>query len=128
MVGKFLNLDDDAPGTAGLDAKIGAGLKKREKPKRDRADPQAVARAGEAHGFTRASGTPSVKVSKPNPEPQKPPAQPRRGRPPLNEQMTYWRIYVAPDLRDELNALRDKEGRRLNDVLRDMLAAYKAQK
>jgi hypothetical protein len=126
MVGKFLNLDDDTPGMPGIDAKIGAGLKKREKPKRDRADPQAVARAGEAHGFTRASGTPPARPAKPKPEPEK--AQARRGRPPLNEPMTYWRIYVAPDLRDELNALRDTEGRRLNDVLRDMLAAYKAQK
>jgi hypothetical protein len=121
MVGKFLNLDDDAPTPS---ATLGAGLKKKEKPKRDRADPQAVARAGEAHGFTRSSGAPPVRVSKPRLEPEKP----RRGRPPLNEQMTYWRIYVAPELRDELNALRDKEGRRLNDVLQDMLKAYKAGK
>ncbi|WP_269429370.1 hypothetical protein [Paracoccus sanguinis] len=42
--------------------------------------------------------------------------------------MTYWRIYVSPTLRDELNILRDQEGRRLNDLLRDMLAAYRAQK
>lgn len=125
MVGKFLNLDDETPG---MDARIGAGLKKKERPKRDRADPQAVARAGEAHGFTRASGTPALIVSKPALEPKKTPKAPRRGRPPLNEQMTYWRIYVAPDLRDELNTLRDKEGRRLNDLLQDMLAAYKARK
>lgn len=124
MVGKFLNLDDDAPKTPSLDAKIGAGLKKKIKPKRDRADPQAVARAGEAHGFTRATGSPKKPVSKPALEPK----SPRRGRPPLNEQMTYWRIYVAPDLRDELNALRDKEGRRLNDLLQDMLKAYKQSK
>lgn len=118
MVGKFLNLDDDAPG---MDMKIGAGLKKKAKPKRDRADAQAVARAGEAHGFTRATQPQPVPVKAPKPGP----AAPRRGRPPLNEQMTYWRIYVAPDLRDALNALRDKEGRRLNDVLRDMLETYK---
>lgn len=124
MVGKFLNLDDETPGVPGLDARIGGGLKKKAKPKRDRADTQAVARAGEAHGFTRATGTPPVRVSKPKLEPERP----RRGRPPLNEQMTYWRIYVSPELRDELNALRDKEGRRLNDVLQDMLAAYKARK
>jgi hypothetical protein len=42
--------------------------------------------------------------------------------------MTYWRIYVSPDLREQLNALRDKEGRRLNDVLQDMLDAYEAAK
>lgn len=121
MVGKFLNLDDDTPG---MDARLGAGLKKKIKPKRDRADPQAVARAGEAHGFTRATQPQPVRAKKPAIEPEKP----RRGRPPLNEQMTYWRIYVAPDLRDELNALRDKEGRRLNDLLQDMLAAYKSRK
>ena len=46
----------------------------------------------------------------------------------MNEAMTYWRIYIAPELRDELNALRDEEGRRLNDVLRDMLKAYKGSK
>lgn len=122
MVGKFLNLDDDdAPRP---DATLGAGLKKKSKPKRDRADAQAVARAGEAHGFTRATQPQPVRAKKPKLEPD----QPRRGRPPLNEAMTYWRIYVAPDLRDDLNALRDKEGRRLNDVLRDMLKAYKASK
>jgi hypothetical protein len=121
MVGKFLNLDDDTPG---VDAKIGAGLKKKAKPKRDRADTQAVARAGEAHGFTRATQPQPVRPQKVKLEPEKP----RRGRPPLNETMIYWRIYVAPDLRDELNALRDKEGRRLNDLLRDMLSAYQAQK
>jgi hypothetical protein len=38
--------------------------------------------------------------------------------------MTYWRIYVSSDLRNQLNELRDQEGRRLNDVLADMLAAY----
>lgn len=118
MVGKFLNLDDDAPG---MDLKIGAGLKKKAKPKRDRADAQAVARAGEAHGFTRATQPQPIPVKKPKADPK----APRRGRPPLNEQMTYWRIYVAPDLRDELNTLRDQEGRRLNDLLRDMLDAYK---
>lgn len=121
MVGKFLNLDDDTPS---VDMKIGAGLKKKTKPKRDRADTQAVARAGEAHGFTRATQPQSAKtkasVSKPE--------HPRRGRPPLNQDMTYWRIYISPDLRDDLNALRDQEGRRLNDVLQDMLTAYRARK
>ena len=121
MVGKFLNLDDDEAPTP--DVALGAGLKRKPKLKRDRADAQAVARAGEAHGFTRATQPQPISPKKAKLEPN----TPRRGRPPLNESMTYWRIYVAPDLRDELNALRDKEGRRLNDVLKDMLAAYKAQ-
>ena len=128
MVGKFLNLDDETPGASKLDAKIGAGLKKKAKPKRDRADPQAVARAGEAHGFTRATQPQPPQTQKRRLEPNKAPEPPRRGRPPLNEDMTYWRIYVAPKLRDELNALRDEEGRRLNDVLQDMLTAYQRQK
>ena len=128
MVGKFLNLDDETPGASKLDAKIGAGLKKKAKPKRDRADPQAVARAGEGHGFTRATQPQPPQTQKRRLEPNKAPEPPRRGRPPLNEDMTYWRIYVAPKLRDELNALRDEEGRRLNDVLQDMLTAYQRQK
>ena len=41
--------------------------------------------------------------------------------------MPYWRIYLSRNLRDELNQLRDEEGRRLNDVLQDMLAAYQSR-
>lgn len=48
----------------------------------------------------------------------------RRGRPPLGDDMVYWRIYIDRDLRDVLTQLRDKEGRRLNDLLADMLGAY----
>mgnify|MGYP001024813559 CR=1 FL=1 len=107
----FLNLDDDPLGTASL----GSGLKSRGTAPKPAIDRGAVARAGEAHGFTRTTDAPV-------------PTGARRGRPPLNEQMTYWRIYVSPTLRDELNILRDQEGRRLNDLLRDMLAAYRAQK
>jgi hypothetical protein len=107
----FLNLDDDPLGTASL----GSGLKFRGTAPKPAIDRGAVARAGEAHGFTRTTDAPV-------------PTGARRGRPPLNEQMTYWRIYVSPTLRDELNILRDQEGRRLNDLLRDMLAAYRAQK
>ena len=111
MAGTFLNLNDDdqeepqAP-------KIGAGLKRKKKNSRPRADTEAVAAAGRANGFTRSTDT------------AQPSSAPRRGRPPLNEDMTYWRIYVSSDLRNQLNALRDQEGRRLNDVLADMLAAY----
>jgi hypothetical protein len=111
MAGTFLNLSDDdqeepqAP-------KIGAGLKRKKKSSRPRADAEAVAAAGRANGFNRSTET------------AQPSSAPRRGRPPLNEDMTYWRIYVSSDLRNQLNALRDQEGRRLNDVLADMLAAY----
>lgn len=111
MVGKFLNLNDDdlTPSPA---HKIGAGLKSKKKAMRPRADATAVAAAGKANGFDRTTGVTSQLQG------------PRRGRPPLNEDMTYWRIYIAADLRDKLNQLRDEEGRRLNDVLADMLAVY----
>lgn len=111
MATSFLNLDDD-DGNPGPDIKIGAGLKSKQKVTRAQPDKNAVAKAGEAHGFTRTT------------EPAAPVSPPRRGRPPLNEDMTYWRIYLSSKLRDELNALRDEEGRRLNDVIEDMLIAY----
>lgn len=109
MMAGFLNLNEDPLETRSL----GAGLKARGTKPRLTVDAAAAARAGEAHGFTRTTDT-------------IPYAGPRRGRPPLSEDMTYWRIYISPRLRDELNALRDSEGRRLNDVLEDMLRAYMA--
>lgn len=115
MAGKFLNLDDDDLDPI-AESSIGSGLKGKTMAPRARADPKAVAKAGEAHGFTRTT-EPRTKIE-----------APRRGRPPLNEQMTYWRIYVSPELREQLNALRDKEGRRLNDVIQDMLDVYEASK
>lgn len=123
---KFLNLDAPTPESKADPSSerpnpgIGGGLKKKTKTLRKPADKSAVARAGQIHGYTRSTAPerPSERVSE----------APRRGRPPLNETMSYWRIYIAPDLRDELNALRDAEGRRLNDVLRDMLVAYKSGK
>lgn len=111
MAGTFLNLSDDDQEEA-VEPKIGAGLKRKKKISRPRADTEAVAAAGRANGFNRSTDT------------SQPPTIPRRGRPPLNEDMTYWRIYVSTDLRNRLNQLRDREGRRLNDVLTDMLTAY----
>lgn len=115
MVGKFLNLDDDDLDPP-LAPKIGSGLKSKPKKPRPKADATAVAAAGKAHGFDRST---EVVV---------PVQAQRRGRPPLNEVMTYWRIYVSAEFREELNKLRDEEGRRLNDVLVDMLAAYRKSK
>tara|TARA_B100000945_G_scaffold255310_1_gene212495 strand:+ start:273 stop:626 length:354 start_codon:yes stop_codon:yes gene_type:complete len=111
MAGTFLNLSDNDQEEAPV-PKIGAGLKRKKKASRPRADAEAVAAAGRANGFNRSTDT-----AQPSPAP-------RRGRPPLNEDMTYWRIYVSSDLRNRLNELRDQEGRRLSDVLADMLAAY----
>ena len=113
MAGTFLNLSDDDQEEA-PEPKIGAGLKRKKKNSRPRADVEAVAAAGRASGFNRSTDT------------DQPPPTPRRGRPPLNQDMTYWRIYVSSDLRNKLNKLRDKEGRRLNDVLADMLDVYQA--
>lgn len=112
MAGNFLNLDEDDihPHSA---SKIGAGLKSKPKKLRPKADTAAVAAAGKAHGFDRSTDTVA------------PIQRQRRGRPPLNEAMTYWRIYVSSEFREELNKLRDEEGRRLNDVLVDMLEAYR---
>ncbi|WP_299592851.1 hypothetical protein [uncultured Tateyamaria sp.] len=115
MAGTFLNLSDDDQEEKS-EPKIGAGLKRKVKASRPRADTEAVAAAGRAHGFNRST------------ESTQPSAVPRRGRPPLNQDMTYWRIYVSSKLRDELNTLRDDEGRRLNDVIEDMLAAYRSAK
>ncbi|MGP6090011.1 hypothetical protein [Antarctobacter jejuensis] len=114
MAGTFLNLGDDDQ-EDGPEPKIGAGLKRKKKDPRPRADAEAVAAAGRANGFNRTTGT------------VQPTSAPRRGRPPLNENMTYWRIYVSADLRNQLNDLRDKEGRRLNDLLADMLEAYRGK-
>ena len=112
MAGTFLNLSDDEQ-EPNAETKIGAGLKRKKKSPRPRADTEAVAAAGRANGFNRSTNT------------DQPSLAPRRGRPPLNEDMTYWRIYVSSDLRNQLNKLRDDEGRRLNDVLADMLTAYR---
>lgn len=115
MAGSFLNLDEDDLNTPTSD-QIGAGLKSRPKKRRPKADTAAVAAAGKAHGFDRKTEVTEFDQSV------------RRGRPPLNEAMTYWRIYVSQEFRAELNQLRDEEGRRLNDVLVDMLAAYREKK
>ena len=114
MAGTFLNLEDDDQEPT-PEPKIGAGLKRKKKSSRPRADTEAVAAAGRANGFTRSTETVEAINA------------PRRGRPPLNEDMTYWRIYVSSDLRNQLNELRDQEGRRLNDVLVDMLKAYQKE-
>ena len=115
MAGSFLNLDEDDLNAPKSD-QIGSGLKSKPKKRRPKADTAAVAAAGKAHGFDRTTDA------------TQPDRNIRRGRPPLNEAMTYWRIYVSQEFRAELNQLRDEEGRRLNDVLVDMLAAYHEKK
>lgn len=54
MANSFLNLDDD-DGNLQTDIKIGAGLKSKPKATRTKPDNGVVAKAGEAHGFTRTT-------------------------------------------------------------------------
>lgn len=111
MKKSFLNMDlDDNENTN--NENIGSGLKSRKKTIRPKADRKAIARAGEENGFTRTT-EPSAVLN-----------VARRGRPSLNQDMVYWRIYLSRNLREELNQLRDEEGRRLSDVIEDMLDAY----
>lgn len=120
----FLNLGDDDENDsepAGIVYPIGSGLlnkKKRRSNTRavDRADIEAVSNE---KGFSRRTDSIPAKseseVSK-------------RGRPPLNEDMCYWRIYIKPALREQLSELSRSEGRRLNDLLEDMRHAYVSKK
>ena len=52
MAGTFLNLNDDDQEEAS-EPKIGAGLKRKKKGSRPRADAEAVAAAGRKNGFNR---------------------------------------------------------------------------
>ncbi len=108
----FLDLDGDGDGT-----RIGDGLRGRPgKAKVDRTKFDEVAAVSERHGFGRGT--------RDGPQTD---ATPRRmGRPPLNQDMGYWRIYVSPELRSRLTETSRRERRRLNDLLEDALAAYEA--
>ena len=112
---KFLNLDDDA----GPDmAKIGQKLKaKTSTPAPPKIETDVVEQVASEHGFER--------TAKPKQKPA--PPKPKLGRPALNEDMTYWTIYLSADLRDWLERPREaKNYRRLNDLLDDMREAYEA--
>lgn len=120
----FLNLgDDDENDSKPVEtaSPIGSGLlnKKRNRSNNrtiSRADIEAVSSEG---GFSRRT---SSITAKPENEASK------RGRPPLNEDMCYWRIYIKPALREQLSELSRSEGRRLNDLLEDMRRAYVSKK
>ncbi len=108
----FLNLDEDGGGT-----RIGDQLRGRPgKAKVDRAKFDGVAAISERHGFGRGTRDGTGTAVAPR----------RMGRPPLNQDMGYWRIYVSPELRGRLTETSSREGRRLNDLLEDALAAYEA--
>lgn len=111
MSTSFLNMDDETQEST--DSSLGSSLKRKKKEPRPRADTFAVAEVAKANGFDRTT-TKQGEIS----------GAIRRGRPPLNDDMTYWRIYINRELRARLNEIRDTEGRRLNDVLEDMLNAY----
>lgn len=116
----FLNIDDDDDvdsSSAETAPPIGSGLLDKKKNRAasrtiSKADIEAVS---SEKGFSRRTG---ATTAKPGNKP------PKRGRPPLNEDMCYWRIYIKPELREELSELSRSEGRRLNDLLEDMRRAY----
>ncbi len=117
----FLNIDDDDENESETGSPIGSGLLNKKKNRLNnhsinRADIEAVS---SEKGFSRRT---SSITKKPEPEAFK------RGRPPLNENMCYWRIYIKPALRKQLSELSRSEGRRLNDLLEDMRRAYVSKK
>lgn len=123
----FLNIEDEddddgnEPKVEETTIPIGSGLLKKKKT---RANSRAISRAdieavSSEKGFDRRT---SSIAAKPESETSK------RGRPPLNEDMCYWRIYIKPALRKELSELSRSEGRRLNDLLEDMRRAYVSNK
>lgn len=110
---KFLNLDE-----SGADdiAKIGQKLKARKPasaPKKVQSE--VVEKVATEQGYERPV-TPRKK-----PEPKKP----KLGRPPVGEDMTYWKIYLSSEMRDWMETTRAaKKYRRLNDLLEDMRTAF----
>ncbi len=120
----FLNLGDDdenEPEPAETASPIGSGLLNKKKNRSNnrtisRADIEAVSSEG---GFSRRTSSITVKSEN---------EAFKRGRPPLNEDMCYWRIYIKPALRKELSELSRSEDRRLNDLLEDMRRAYVSKK
>lgn len=113
MPPKFFRPRDDTPRAD----TIGDNLKRQKPSSATKVDPAAVAKTAARSGFTRKTDDGRSLVAPAN----------RRGRPPSSEVMTYWRVYIAPDLRDRLVELRDVEGRRMNDLLADMLAHYESR-
>ena len=120
----FLNIDDEDENEsepAKTASPIGSGLLNRKKSRPtertiSKADIEAVS---SEKGFSRRTSTITAKSEI---------EAPKRGRPPLNEDMCYWRIYIKPALREQLSELSRSEGRRLNDLLEDMRRAYVSNK
>jgi len=110
---KFLNLDTEP---AEEISKIGQKLKSKKAPtKPQKIETEAVEQVATEQGYDRTA----------KPRRQAAPAKPKLGRPALNEDMTYWKIYLSADLRDWLEHTREaKKYRRLNDLLEDMRDAY----
>jgi hypothetical protein len=118
----FLNLDDDdeeeEPKRPDV---IGSGLINRDRKTnapRKVLEQELVEQASLEQGFARTTGGDGPQTGRGH----------RMGRPRLNESMEYWRIYISPDLRARLTDMRQMEGRRLNDLLADMLISYENEK
>ena len=109
----FFDLDD------GEQAEVGSGILKaksntKSSVKQYRVDKTQLEQVGERTGFSRRVAGDDDAMNKPS-------LARRRGRPPINEEMTYWRIYIKPSVRDKLCELRDERGVRLNDLIEEML-------
>lgn len=105
----FFDIDEDGPKQVGsglLDRKI----KTRHSAKQHKVNTEDLEEVGNRTGFSRLAGGGEEVY----------PAR-LRGRPPLNEEMTYWRVYIKPSVRDALCKIRDERGIRLNDVIEKLL-------
>jgi hypothetical protein len=109
----FFDLDN------GEELAVGKGILRaksdtKPKSKRHEVNKEQLEQVGERTGFSRRVSSDEGAVDEPA-------LARRRGRPPINEEMTYWRIYIKPSVRDRLCKLRDERGVRLNDLIEEML-------
>lgn len=100
---------------------IGDGLKRKlaERSNKPKVDKNKLTDISREQGYDRSVSTETIAQ----------PMYPKLGRPRINEDMVYWRIYLRPELRANLEDLRQNDGhRRLNDLLEEMLDAYMDRK
>lgn len=112
----FFTLDEGENDEPELGRPIGEALvRANSSRKKIPVDTDELQKVGDRTGFSRMTGQDFVAANE---------VQPRRGRPPRNEEMTYWRVYIKPSLRDKLSKLRDERGVRMNDLIEAMYESY----
>lgn len=115
---KFLKMDD---GPAEPDiSKIGSKLRAKQKPvPTPVVRSEIVEQVAKDQGYARTakvSDRTSTKTETP---------KPKLGRPSLNEDMVYWKIYLSAEMRQWLEETRGAQKyRRLNDLLEDMRLSF----